>query len=259
MCPLPPKLCVPFTLNFDRIGRCTASALFALVACLGSSKDVFAVDREEGLSGEVIVGGSLATGNTDTTHLNAEMRARFKAGRLEDNYRLMFEFTDDNGTTTAQRILASAESRFDVRDGLFVFGFLQYDDDRFSGYQHDIEGALGTGYKFIERSDMRFLVQAGAGYRFSELSGLGVNEDEFAIRGSAELEYDLSDTTSLSNVSIVTWDSSRATLENTIAVTSELFSDLSSRISINIRYNDDPPLLTRKTDTLTKISLVYAF
>ena len=241
MCPLPPKFRGPLSQYFDLIARCRALALFALATCLIINQGAFAVDREEGLSGEVNVGGSLATGNTDTTHLNAEMRARFTAGRLEDNYRLMFEFADDNGTTTAQRILASAESRFDVSDGLFVFGFLQYDDDRFSGYQYEIEGTVGAGYKLIDRSDMRFLVQAGVGYRFSELSGLGVNEDEFTIRSSAELEYDLSDTTSLSNVSIVTWDSSRVKLENTIAVTSELFASLSSRISFNIRYNDDAP------------------
>ena len=106
---------------------------------------------------------------------------------------------------------------------------------------------------------MRFLVQAGTGYRFSEISVLGINEDEFVIRGSAEFEYDISEATSLSNVSIVTWDSSRTKLENTITVTSELFADLSSRMSFNVRYNSDPPALTRKTDTLSKISLVYGF
>ena len=164
-----------------------------------------------------------------------------------------------NGTATAQRILGSIESRFDVRDSLFVFGFLQYDDDQFSGYKYEIEGAIGAGYKVIDQSNMRFLVQAGTGYRFSEISVLGINEDEFVIRGSAEFEYDISEATSLSNVSIVTWDSSRTKLENTITVTSELFADLSSRMSFNVRYNSDPPALTRKTDTLSKISLVYGF
>ena len=255
-----PLLLYGFTLP-RTIPLCTsiAAVICALAAYLSGIHSATAVDREEGLSGEVNVGGSIATGNTDTTHLDAEMKARFKAGRLEDNYRLLFEFTDDNGTTTAQRVLGSVESRLDVRDGLFAFGFLQYDDDRFSGYKYEIEGALGVGYKVIDESNMRFLVQGGTGYRFSEISVLGTNEDEFVLRGSAEFEYDLSEATSLSNVSIVTRDSSRTKLENTIAVTSDLFANLSSRISFNVRYNSDPPALTRKTDTLSKISLVYGF
>ncbi len=259
MRPLPPALCGLVPTPIDPSRTLIATVLGAFMAYLTGIHSASAVDREEGLSGKVNVGGSLATGNTDTTHLDAEMRARFKAGRLEDNYRLLFEFADANGTATAQRILGSIESRFDVRDSLFVFGFLQYDDDQFSGYKYEIEGAIGAGYKVIDQSNMRFLVQAGTGYRFSEISVLGINEDEFVIRGSAEFEYDISEATSLSNVSIVTWDSSRTKLENTIAVTSELFADLSSRMSFNVRYNSDPPALTRKTDTLSKISLVYGF
>lgn len=237
-----------------------ATTLLAVSAIiLFSSTLARAVDREEGLSGEVNAGGSIASGNTDTTRFDAEVRARFKSGRLEDNYRLSFEFADDNGVTTAQRILGTAESRMDIRDGLFVFGFLEYDDDRFSGFKYEVESALGVGYKLIDDSKMRFLVQSGVGYRFSKLSGLGTNQDELVIRGSADFEYDITDSMNLTNVSVVTWDSERTTLENTIAVTNDLIADLSSRISFNVRYNSDPPLLTRKTDTLTKLSLVYDF
>jgi putative salt-induced outer membrane protein len=106
---------------------------------------------------------------------------------------------------------------------------------------------------------MRLLVQAGPGYRLSKLSVLGTAQDEFVVRGSADFEYQFSDSSSLTSTSIVTWDSSRTTLENTIALTSDLFGGLSSRLSFNVRYNSDPPALTRKTDTLSKVSLVYGF
>ena len=237
----------------------TVFPILPFVAYLTLPSQVLALDREEGMSGEVNVGGSLATGNTDTTRLDAEIKARFKSGRLEDNYRLSVEFSEDNGTTTAQRILGSVESRFDMQKKLFVFGFLEYDDDRFSGFNYEIEGAIGAGYKLIDSSNMRFLVQAGPGYRFSKLSVLGTTQDELVVRGSADFVYDISDSTSLSNVSIVTWDDARTTLENTISLTNDLFGNLATRLSFNVRYNSDPPVFTRKTDTLSKISLVYGF
>lgn len=219
-----------------------------------------AVAQDDGLTGEVNVGGSMATGNSDTTRFDAEVKARFKAGRLEDNYRLAVEFAEDNGTTTAQRILGSAESRYDVQERLFVFGFLEYDDDRFSGFKYEVEGVFGAGYKIIDKSDMRLFVQAGPGYRISKLSGVaGTTDDRFLVRGSSEFEYDISDSTTLTNLSTLTWDDTRTTLENTLALTNDLFGSLSTRISFNVRYNSDPPALTRKTDTLTKVSLVYGF
>lgn len=255
---LEPAFRIPTTLIFG-------SAVLLLLA--GTGRTSHALDGEEGLSGEVNIGGSIATGNTDTTRVDAEIKARFKAGRLEDNYRLIGEFSDDNGTTTAQRILGSVESRYDMRESLFIFGYLEYDDDKFSGFKYEVEAAFGAGYKVIDDDNMRLLVQAGPGYRYSKFSTpvppalplADSSENEFLVRGSADFEYDITDTVSMTNVFIVTWDSSRTKLENTTALTSKLIGDLSTRLSVNVRYNTDPPLLTRKTDTLSKVSLVYRF
>ena len=242
---------------------------FATLAMLGCamSGPVLADSVENGLSGEVNVGGSMSTGNSDTTRVDAEIKARYKAGRLEDNYRLLGEFADDSGTTTAQRILGSVESRFDVQERLFAFGYLEYDDDKFSGFKYEIESAAGIGYKVINDENLRFLVQVGPGYRYSKFSTpvppapplASSSEDGFLVRGSAELEYDITETTFLSNALIVTWDSDRTKIENTTALTTKLIGDLSTRLSLNVRHNTDPPLLTKKTDTLSKVSLVYGF
>ncbi len=259
MRPSPPSV-VPFT---PPITNQTPFRAFifciALSTVLALPIGARALDQEEGISGEVNVGGSLATGNTDTTRFDAEMKARFKAGRLEDNYRLSAEFAEDNGTTTAQRILGSVESRFDMQQNLFIFGFLEYDDDRFSGFKYEIEGAFGAGYKVIDDSNMRLLVQAGPGYRFSKFSVLGTTQDELTLRASADFKYNISGSARLTNVAIATWDESRTSFENTIALTDDLFGNLATRLSFNVRYNSDPPTLTRKTDTISKVSLVYGF
>jgi putative salt-induced outer membrane protein len=257
------------TRHRNEFGSAAPIRALVLTMMLAVSATVFShpVAAQDGLTGEVNVGGSMATGNTDTTRVDAEIKARYKAGRLEDNYRLVGEFSDDNGTTTAQRILGSVESRFDMQESLFVFGYLEFDDDKFSGFKYEIEGAFGAGYKVIDDDNMRLLLQAGPGYRYSKFSTpappalplVSSNENEFLIRGSADFEYDVTDTVSMTNAFIVTWDSSRTKIENTTALTSALIGDLSTRLSVNIRYNTDPPLLTKKTDTLSKISLVYGF
>lgn len=262
-------LLIPTDHNQGRFAPRLFTLAIYFASALGGffATDATAVDNSEGLSGEINVGGSLATGNTDTTRVDAEFKARFKAGRLEDNYRFVGEFADDNGATTAQRILGSIESRYDVQEALFVFGYLEYDDDRFSGFKYEFETAFGAGYKLIDEPSMRLLVQAGPGYRYSKLSQpappaaplVPGSEDEFLIRGSANYEFDISEPVSVTDDLIVTWDSNRTKIENTLAVTSKLIGDLSTRLSFNVRYNTDPPALTKKTDTLSKVSLVYGF
>lgn len=250
-------------------GSAVQNQVLLLNMMLALSITVFShpLAAEDGLTGEVNVGGSMATGNTDTTRVDGEIKARFKAGRLEDNYRLVTEFSNDNGRKTAQRILGSIESRFDMQEDLFIFGYLEFDDDKFSGFKYEVEGAFGAGYKVIDDDNMRLLLQVGPGYRYSKfptpaLSALPLvssNENELLIRGSADFEYIITNTLSITNAFIVTWDSNRTKLENTTAITSALIGDLSTRLSLNIRYNTEPPLLTKKTDTLTKVSLVYGF
>ena len=54
-------------------------------------------------------------------------------------------------------------------------------------------------------------------------------------------------------------DNERVKIEDTMAVTSTLIRDLAARISVNARHNTSPPAGVKRTDTLSKVSLVYAF
>ncbi len=82
-----PRSPKPLPLKIKQITPALSAVTFLLSLVIWT--DATAVDLEEGLSGEVNIGGSVATGNTDTARLDAEMKARFKTGRLEDNYRLL--------------------------------------------------------------------------------------------------------------------------------------------------------------------------
>jgi putative salt-induced outer membrane protein YdiY len=69
----------------------------------------------------------------------------------------------------------------------------------------------------------------------------------------------VSDSAKLANELHVTGYNERVKLEDTISITSTLIRKIATRISIDARYNTDPPPGVKHTDTLSKISLVYAF
>ena len=209
---------------------------------------------------EVALGGSLATGNTDRQGLDLDAKAKYRAGRVEDRYKLIAELNREDGKTTSQRRVAGYETNIDIQDGLFVLGFVQIEDDKFSGFRSEIESGLGVGYRVLSTAAMNLSVNAGPGYRISRARPPSRDEKEIFARGTVLFDWQMSENAKLANELTISWDAERTKLENTFAITSKLIGSLSGRTSVNIRYNTNPPGVTiKKTDTISKVALVYSF
>ncbi|MDX2221506.1 MAG: DUF481 domain-containing protein [Rhodospirillaceae bacterium] len=244
------------------IGRMTQ--LPAAVACVwmwcapavGQMSDT--PDRQ--LVGEFALGGSYATGNTKRRAVDVDGQARYRAGRVEDHYKIAAELARENGRTTAKRWMLGAQSNVDIQDNLYGFGALSYEDDRFSGYAYEAEAGVGVGYRVYQSATTRLSLEVGPGYRIGALRAPVSDEKELFGRGSILFETQLSDTAKLTNDFSVAYDSDRTKIEDTLALTATLVGSLAGRASFNLRYNSNPPGLTiKKTDTVTKFALVYSF
>lgn len=212
----------------------------------------------DGWSGEVSLGGSLATGNTQRKSSDLDLRLNHREGRLEDRFHLAGTMAWETGNTVAQRIEASAQSRFDWKPRSYTFGLAELTDDRFSGYRYEAAVSAGIGYRLIDTPRTSLTVDAGPGYRVGAVK-VGNDEKEVLARLGSNFRHDLSDNARITNDAVVTYDAVRTRAEDTIAVTSKLIGELAGRASFNVRYNSDPPAGIKSTDTLSKLSLVYGF
>jgi putative salt-induced outer membrane protein len=236
---------------------------YALLAALASSPMAVAAENKapnQTWVAELALGVTLATGNTERKAADLDAKAKYRNGRIEDLYKLIAELGRDSGVTTSQRWVAAYESSVDFQDGLYALGFAQYEDDKFSGFQSEIEAGLGVGYRVLETSNMSLSVNAGPGYRIGKLQAPLADEKEIFARGTALFEWAMSDSAKLSNDFSLRWDDERTKIENTLAVTSKLVGNLAARASFNIRHTSNPPRAPlKKTDTITKLALVYSF
>ncbi len=210
--------------------------------------------------GEVTLGGSLATGNTERTALDAELNLKYRSGRNLDEYKFSGELAREFGTTTAQRVKGGYQTNIDIQEGLFGLAFINGQDDRFSGYSYEIESGIGVGYRVINTKNLLVSVEGGPGYRYGKVPSPATSEKEIFARGSAELDYKISESAVLNNEVTVTWDDERTKIENTLSLSSKIIGALSGRTSFHVNYNSNPPAaLVKKTDTITKVALVYRF
>ena len=237
-----------------------------LVVLAGASGAAQAGDGgpELGWAGEIALGGSLATGNTDRQALDLESKAQYRTEHREDRYKLLGDLARENGVVTSERTEATAQSNYDIsKDKFYLIAYTQVRRDTFSGFRYEAEIGPGVGYRFVRTNKLTFAVEFSTGYRHGEVDDIGTlsNDDDLIFaRGTATLEYQISDNAKLANETLITGDNQRLKLEDTFSVTSTIIRDIALRASINARYNTDPPAAgVKKVDTLSKVAVVYAF
>ena len=210
-------------------------------------------------SGEIDVGGSRATGNTENEQVNAALRVGYESGPWDSSANISYDFAKDSGEINTQRLRVGGNTKYRFTDRFFAYGLIDYDDDRFSGFNYELTQSGGLGYRPIHTDDWEVEVSAGPALRISERKDTGEQDIEPGARGDLKIAWNITEGSSLTNTSSVTWGQERMMMENTTALTMKVIGQLSGRLSYNIRHNTDVPQGTDGTDTLTKASLVYAF
>lgn len=187
------------------------------------------------------------------------MKAQYDGDLWEHEFNLDFDYGSEDEETTEQRLLTNFESRRDLTERLYGFGFLQYEDDRFSGFDYETTEGLGLGYRIALGPPVKWRVQAGPGARQAREKASGETENEFIGLFRSDLAWRFSESGKLANVTTVTVGSERTVTRNVSSLTVTLIGDLAGRASFDVQHNSDPPPRTEATDTTTKLSLVYGF
>ncbi len=226
-----------------------------LEAALGEGKDVSGPEW----SGELELGGSMSTGNTDRESVNANGKVDYHTGPWRTQAKFTLQFTRDESRTTANRIVASIEPRYDVIDRLFAFNFLQYEDDRFSGFDFQVTENVGLGYWLIKSEALTWSVQAGPGVWLNAIRATNETETEVMGRLATDVSWDIWENVALSLTNAVVLSGERLDAELKISLTTKITQTLAARASIELRHDTNPPGTAESTDTLTHFSVLYAF
>jgi putative salt-induced outer membrane protein len=216
-------------------------------------------DAARGWSGEVDLGASLATGNTERTALSGSTKVILDQIRWTHEFRARADFAEDQEETTEQRVFASLETNYKIDARLYVFGKASYEDDRFSGFDYRITETAGLGYRVIDTDDVTFNVELGPGARQTRVRATDEFENEAVGSLSGDFAWRVSEGAEITEETSVIVGSERTTIDTTAALTTEIVDPIAARFSFNLRHDTDVPADSESTDTLTKASLVYKF
>lgn len=203
--------------------------------------------------------GYVATsGNTSTETLNA----KGAVSTDRKNWRHKAEITalksEDAINTTAEKYTFFAQSDYKLTSPNFLFGNVNYENDKFSGFQYQVTETIGYGRRVVDNERVSLDLEIGPGARQVKLD-TGETASEGIVRGAAKLYWNVSETSKFSEVLTVEAGEDVSISKSVTSLSSKINGSLSMKITYTYKLTSEVPLGVDDTDTETAVTLVYNF
>jgi putative salt-induced outer membrane protein len=212
----------------------------------------------EGWSGQGEVGGSLTTGTSKDTTLALGLNLTKDGIDWRHTIIATANYQRSDGSTTANRFLASYEGDYKFTQRLFAMGLLQWEQDRFSGYNARYTETLGLGYSIFDGPEVTWQISGGPALRQTEFISHTRNSDTSA-RLATQFTWNVSAATIFSEDAGLYIGGNDNTYFSTTAITTKIMGALSARVSFNVINESNPLPGIDATNTISRFTLVYGF
>lgn len=163
-----------------------------------------------------------------------------------------------NGATSRERFVGSYEGRYQFDSRGYTYGLAQFERDPFLGYDSRYATSVGIGYRLVQNKRVNLSVNVGPSLRLVDYT-LDEAETKVGARSSYDMTWKLTPTlTFRQNASAYLEDE----LESATLLTSfdaKLISRVTARLSYNLQREAQTVLTDSRTDTLSKVTLIYDF
>jgi putative salt-induced outer membrane protein len=245
------------------------------VLVIGAPLTALADDLPQGWSGKGQAGYVMSRGNSDTDAANAKFDVFLLTPAWKHQLTLEGLYGRSAEVTSAERWDVRLQSDYTITTRLFSFGALAYQDDRFSGFQYQLSGSGGLGYKFFDTETTKLAAQLGVGYRVLRLETLlfedpnnssavtgrvpGDRESEAVGTAGIDFMHQFNSSTKLTNKLIAESGSSNTSIKNDLALEVKMSKQLALAAGYSVLHNTKPADNVKRTDTITTLNVVYAF
>jgi putative salt-induced outer membrane protein len=209
-------------------------------------------------SGKVELGGTISTGNTEERNFAAAVGLDKETPKWGHDLNVTVDRKRESGELTKDRYFLAFSSQRKVTPRFYAVGVLWGESDRFAGYNYRFSESLGLGYRFFDGPGLKLRLEAGpalrqAGYLSNDY------ESTVAARGAGYLTWRLSPRLEYTQSLVTYLDTKNSTLLAASALTTRLQGSISAKASYEVRHEADPPQGRQKTDTTSRVTLVFGF
>ncbi len=212
----------------------------------------------EGWTGNGDFGGFVSSGNTENRGLAVGINLSKETRRWKHVVRGQVDYQQDLGVTSRERFFAGYEGNWKFSPRGFAVLVLNYERDRFTGFNSRFSQALGLGYRLVDTPGLTVAFDGGPALR-QTLFTTGAQENVLAARAAVNAKWVMTRNLTLSQTATYYADNVNSSLLALSQLTARLNGRLSARLSVQLNNESNPPAGRENTDTVTRATLVYNF
>ncbi len=210
-------------------------------------------------SGAIELGASQSTGNTEEQDLSTRLSLTYDKKRWRHQGLVEFFLSTEDNDLTENELTVRLETDYRLTERFFGFAAVEYEDDRFSGFDYRVTANPGIGYAVILPKPVSWELRAGPGYRFSKVAGTGKTETEVIGRAESTFKWDITPTATFTNRLEAVTGEERTTSTAETALSTRINQALRLKLSFKADHDSNVPAGTEKLDTKTIVSVAYEF
>lgn len=222
-------------------------------------------EGEGGWSGEGEFGLVRTTGNSETETVNAGLGVTYEQDVWVHDAGLSALSASEEGTKTAERYQLTGKTEYHTSDRTHWFGSLRYEEDKFSGFDHQGILTAGYGWTVVEQETSFLDLELGLGARRTQAADdpeAGFSPDaetDAVLRGAAEYWWQFTANARLQNDFLVETGEDNTFVQNQLGLRVAINDRFAVKLGYEVRHNTEAPKDIEETDTVSTVNLVYSF
>jgi len=209
-------------------------------------------------SGKGELGAFRSTGNASNTGITAGLSLVREGIDWRHKLSGRADYQETEGVVTREQFLAAYEPNWKITERLYAYGLGQYERDRFQGFSARYSVSSGLGYDVLVDEPMTLSVKAGPAWRRTEFVGGGSRSDLAAL-AALDFDWQVLETITFTQDASAFVQSGSSTFISDTGLVAQVAGDLSLRLSYTVEHDTDPPAGAVKTDTLSRVTIIYDF
>ena len=207
---------------------------------------------------EIELNGLFTTGNTDQKSFGAATKLVRESGPYQQTVAGYFDINTSNSVTNKRRYGVSFKNDYDINDISYITGFASFEGDSFGAFNKRLTLNGGYGIRVFDNDSYQWSVEVGPALLMTKPEATEDYETDLTGAASSLFAWNISERADLENETKI-FVGSKVVIENKTDLTVKVSGALSGKLSFDVLYNRDAPIDRKKTDTITRIGVLYDF
>ena len=232
--------------------------LFAATLMLVSLNVLSAEEEKSPWTTSAELGYVNTSGNTNTETLIFKFDTAYEIEKWKHQGHFETLDTKADDVSTADKMLATAQSDYKFTPRDYFYGLISYEDDKFSGFEYQAKLGLGYGRKIILTEHHELDGEIGPGYRNFKPDN-EPSEDEALLRLAGKYLWKISDNSQFKQDLIADFGELQDEWKSITGIKSNINKTLALKFTYTVKYLDVVPVGNDHYDRETAATIVYTF